>query len=519
MSVSQRFKPSHWWTALVLLALIAGQANAETSPLIDAARQNNERVVSILLSDGADANSEQADGATALHWAVYHSNSEMVSALIEAGANVDAVNRLNASPLYLAAKEGRADLIKLLLDAGANPDSALELGETPVMTASRAGSVDGVQLLIEAGANVNAREQSREQSALMWAAAQGHSEVIKLLISAGAELNARSKIRPRLMFADATNGGAFDQGVMENLGGFTALLFAARHGHVEVASELLNAGANIESLAGNGTSPLVVATHSGHSSLAQMLLAQGADPNSMEAGYSALHAAILRGDRDTVAALLAHGADPNSRLEKANPVQRASEDWALKSSLIGATPYWIAASFREAEIMRLLQGGGADPLLTSQEQFARQRERAARENPQPPEVIGGFESTLQAAIKGDSTRQRFYVTPNPDPAGEERLALDSARVAIAHGVDVNHTDFNGTMAIHDAAARLLPNVIRVLAENGADLNALDSRGRSPLDLATAAESRPNFFGFDTSVPGQTATEVLMGFGAVRSNQL
>jgi len=504
--------------AFMVLFTTAINSFAET-PLIDAARNQDFARITQLLADGADPNGSQADGATALHWAAHRVDHDMARLLLEAGADVNAVNRLNASALYLAAKAGDAELISLLLEAGANPNVALDMGETPIMTAARSGTAEGVRALLASGAEVNLRETSRNQTALMWAAAQGHVEVVQELISAGADLDARSKLRPMLMFADGTNGGAFDQGVTENLGGFTPLLFAARSGNVEVANMLVNAGADIDGPAGNGTSPLIIATHSGHSALAQMLLVQGADPNAFGAGYSALHAAILRSDRDTVAALLANGADPNVRLEKANPVQRASEDWVLKTPLIGATPYWIAASFREADIMQILAGGGADPLLTSQERFRPLRDRASRENPPPPEVIGGFESTLQAAIRGDSTRQRFYVTPNPDPAAEERRALASVRVAIEHGVNIDHTDFTGSMAIHDASARLLPNVIRELAEHGADVNALNARGMTPLDLAVASEARPNFFGFDLSIPGQTASEVLREFGAKTSDQL
>ena len=78
---------------------------------------------------------------------------------------------------------------------------------------------------------------------------------LETLIAAGANLDVRSKVRPRLMFADATNGGAFDQGVMENLGGYTPLLFAASAGHIEIANILINAGADIDGQAGNGASP------------------------------------------------------------------------------------------------------------------------------------------------------------------------------------------------------------------------------------------------------------------------
>ena len=172
---------------------------------------------------------------------------------------------------------------------------------------------------------------------------------------------------------------------------------------------LIEAGTEIDGAAGNGASPLVVATHSGHYVLARRLLDQGANPDSMGAGYNALHAAVLRGDVGMVEALLEHGADPDTRLEKPTPVQRASEDWALRTPLVSATPYWLAASFREAEIMRVLERAGANPLVTTLERFRPLRDRESRLNPPPPEIVGGFASSLQAAVRGASDRNRYYV--------------------------------------------------------------------------------------------------------------
>ncbi len=489
------------------------------SDLIDAARNQDLGMVRTLLGEGVDPDARQPDGATALHWAVHRSNLGIVNALIEAGADVNAVNRLGASALYIAAKSGQGELIGRLLEAGANPNLPLQMNETPIMTASRSGTVAGVNSLIAAGAEVNVREDSRHQTALMWAAAQGHVEVGRALIEAGADLEARSKVRPMLMFADATNGGAFDQGVTENLGGYSPLLFAAREGHLEMARLLLNSGADVDGVAGNGSSPLVVAAHSGHTELAIELLERGANANSMGAGYTALHAAILRGDLAVVEALLDNGADPNQRLLKANPVQRASEDWVLKSPLIGATPYWIAASFREPEIMTALADSGADPMLTSEAQHRRLRSREERDNPPAPEVVGGFESAVQAAVRGDSTRQRYYVQANPDPEREERLAVESVKVAADHGINLDHTDFSGATALHDAAIRNLAGVVRELAGRGADINVLDASGRTPLDLAIAAENRgPGILVLETPErQGPSAREVLEELGALRSN--
>ena len=112
-----------------------------------------------------------------------------------------------------------------------------------------------MRLLVEAGANVNARETAREQTALMWAVTQGQHQVVRVLIEAGADVEARSKVRPRLMYDVGPNAAVFDQGVIVPLGGFTPLLFAARHGDVESARLLLAGGADVDSPAGEWREP------------------------------------------------------------------------------------------------------------------------------------------------------------------------------------------------------------------------------------------------------------------------
>ena len=503
----------------IALIFYSAAAFAEVQPLIESARYEDVAAVRLLLAAGADPNSHQVDGATALHWAAYREDIDMLNALIEAGADVNAVNRLGASPLYLAANSGNAQLIKVLTEAGASPDLTLQEGETALMTAARAGTAEGVEALIAAGADVNTQERSRGQTALMWAAAQGHVDVVSALLSAGAGLELRSNVRPRLMYSESSNGAAFDMGSEELLGGYSPLLFAAARGHVAVGKLLVDAGADVNGPAANGASPLVVAIHSGHTQFARLLLSSHADPDAIDAGYSPLHAAVLRGDIEIVQALLARGANPDMRLERATPVQRASEDWALKGPLVSASPYWLAAYYREAQIMRVLQQAGANiHLLTAELYREKGRTRADRLNPPEPKIVGGFATALQAAVRGDSTRSRFYTQESADPLGEERLALEAVIVAAEHGINLNHADFTGSTALHYAAERNLPTVVRELVVRGADINVLNGKGQTALDLALAMESSTDFFNFDARPkPGPKTSEVLLEFGARESD--
>ncbi len=88
------------------------------------------------------------------------------------------------------------------------------------------------------------------------------------------------------------------------------MLFAAQQGDRASAELLLSAGADVNDADASGASVLVVAAHSGHGALAQLLLDRGADPNAAGAGYTPLHAAVLRGDAALVRALLSEGGGP-----------------------------------------------------------------------------------------------------------------------------------------------------------------------------------------------------------------
>ena len=439
--------------SIVIVLTVASLGNVSIDQrLVQAAKAQDHSAVRALVTEGADVNATQADGTTALHWAAYWENHETADLLIRLGAGVNAENELGATPLWVSSIHGSAAMIERLLNAGANVNVALPGGETPLMTAARTGVVDAVRLLLIHGADVNATERSQGQTALMWAVVQQHPDVVRLLIEHGADVRARSDIR-RVVVNTGLAGGdaAFDPRsvVLEERGGYTPLLFAARNGDVESAALLLDAGADVNDTAPTGTSVLVVAAHSGHGAAAMFLLEQGADPNAADAGYTVLQAAILRDDQQLVKALLAHGADPNTRLLTATPVRRLGRDWAMNGNWIGATPFWMAAMFADAGMMRDLAAGGADPTL----------------------AIEDGTTPLMALLSGRGRARG----PSPAQLGNSSSSiLEAARIAVDVGVDLNAVDEAGHTALHYATSRKMDSVVELLVSRGATLDVKDN---------------------------------------------
>src|SRR5579883_805272 len=191
---------SRWERAfaiVIVLALPAVVSAASQSGIADAAMRGDTTAVRLLIQQHSDVNLPQADGATALHWAVYRDDLTTVQLLLRAVANPKAVNREGASVLSLACINGNAAIIEALLKAGADANEHLANGETPIMLASRTGSVEAMKVLIDHGADVNAKEKLRGTTALMWAAAQSHPAAVKFLIEHGADFSARSNPVPK----------------------------------------------------------------------------------------------------------------------------------------------------------------------------------------------------------------------------------------------------------------------------------------------------------------------------------
>jgi ankyrin repeat protein len=563
--------------ALALAAVLWGAAS---SPVADAAMRGDRASVRALLAQKADVNAPQADGARALHWAVYKNDLELADLLISAGADVGAANRNGVTALALASLGGNAAMIERLVRAGADPNERNPNGETPLMLTSRNGSVEAMRVLLDRKADVNAKEKVRGTTALMWAVEQAHPSAVKLLVERGADVKAATNfdtkgnrayvantVSQRSQSAQGTGGlgqqgGGRGRGFLGGGGGagtpggggragrggagaagqpagapqaaagdipvdlaaiaaaagvdvaeltaatggnldivqvfdqvaavasfgrtndkdggaLTPLIFAARQNCMECARTLIEAGADVNQTSHYGWTPLLVATQNRHYKLGAYLLEKGANPSIQnKGGWSPLYLAtdnrnIEGGDYPThqpdmdhlefIKLLLAKGASVNVRVcAETTPTECKGGDntetrtnftmqWLFEP---GATPFLRAAQSSDTELMKLLLAHGADPKIPT-----------------------SFGDTALSAAAG------IGWTEGVTFEWSREQNLEAVKMLLDLGLDVNGTNREKRGALHGAAHKGRNEIVQLLVDRGADLEAHDIGSRDTVNGA------------------------------------
>ncbi len=466
-----------------------------------------------LLQKKADVNAPQGDGATAIQWAAYQDDLELADLLIAARADVRAANREGATPLSLAALNGSAAMIGRLLRAGADANEKGPHGETPLMFASRNGNVAAIRVLLDHQADVNAKEALRGTTALMWAAEQGHAAAAQMLIEHGADLGAATNpdsrggtaylappIQARLRSEQgagglrsrrAANGDfvanadaaaaavAFGRQQNNDGGGLTALVFAAREGDLETVKVLVAAGADVNQVTRYGWSPLLTATQNRNYRIGKYLLEHGADPNrANRGGWTPLYLAtdnrnIEGGDYpvrapdmdhlEFIQLLLEKGADVNARVCGAKSTATECRGDSTETRTIftmqwvyedGATPFWRAAQSGDVTLMKLLLAHGADPKIPT------------AHNVTPLAAAAGI-----GWVEGITFEW------------SEAENLEAVKLCLDAGIDPNAADDEGRTALHGAAHKGRNEVVKLLVQRGARLDARDLGSRDTVNGA------------------------------------
>ena len=533
-----------------------------------AAERGHAEVADLLISASADREAKTRIGSyTPLHLGSRGGHGPVVSRLLAAGSDPGAVTtNSGVTPLHLAAAAvGGADAVAALLDHGADVNAReWSAGQTPLMFGTGSNRAAAVRALLKGGADPGIstkvvdvlsslaldREASRRfretiseleevdadgelSPSQVQAAIQAQREFLQSGYDVG-EVDAHSlaRLRPDYPGGPDVVRPPYREVLVGKTGGMTALLHAAREGHIEAAVALLEWDADVNQVsAGDHTSPLLMAALNGQFDLALIFLEHGADPGLTAStdGVSPLIAVLQTQwaprsnypqpraqDQqqaeylDVLKALLEAGADPNVRLN----THLWYWEYGLTKmgiDLTGATPFWRAAFAQDLPAMKLLAAHGADPNIPTRwpevgmrerrQQDGRQQEDSAL--PYIPEGAPSASPIHAAAGGGYLGLGAFSVRNAPDQF------LPAVKYLVEeHGADVNLSDSWAYRPLHYAASRGDNVLIEYLVSQGADVTAITRLGQSTADMARGGRA-----GFFTRVPYPETVELLTGLGS------
>ena len=327
---------------------------------------------------------------------------------------------------------------QVLIDAGADIETKDDEERSPLHTTSCFGKLGTVKMLVRAGAGVRVADNTGA-TCLIQAAYYGHTETVRYLAGLpDVEVN------------------------HEHNNGLAALHFAVQEGHADVVEVLIDAGADIDAKSSEGCTPLHYACKNGKLAIVKVLVKAGADVcMTYSTGTTCLKVASGNGHTETVRYLVGlpevdvNAANNRSWTSLHSAVKRnnkshpevvqvlidAGADMEAKNEK-GRSPLLVASAFGKLDAVKLLVEAGAKVCATDSQ---------------------GDTCLILAANFGHTDIVRYL-------AGLKE-------------VDVNYHGRNNDTALHSAVDDGHRDVVEVLVDAGADIEAQDSTGDTPLHVA------------------------------------
>ncbi len=422
----------------------------------------------MLTARAEEKSSIQKEGAAkSLVQAAEEGNLELVKKLIAQGADVNAsAGDKPWAPLIAAACAGHTQVVKLLLENGSKVNAGDPYGYTPLHYAIWCDDEEAVRMLVAAGADINRRtSEQNEYNAFFEAVWNGHKGIIKTFIDAGANVN----------YKDAYGYTPLHYAVVGN-NTEVAMLFvgtgvsipdfhrAAFEGNLAKVTDFVESGMDVDTKDKVGWTPTYWALSTGHKEVFKYLLSQGAETTAKTSrGRTLLHQASQAGFLEMVKLLIAEGADVNVTANN------------------GQHPLGDAAVNGHEDIVKLLIASGAKVNLTA---------------------AGKGTALHAAAFRGHSTILDFLIANGADvnvnarngtplhfaaDAGirvEDKRCAEMVEKLLAQGADVHAKESRwGRTPLHGAAYKGRYKTAGLLIAAGANVNATDNEGKTPLSLA------------------------------------
>uniref|UniRef100_A0A158PNG3 ANK_REP_REGION domain-containing protein n=1 Tax=Anisakis simplex TaxID=6269 RepID=A0A158PNG3_ANISI len=239
----------------------------EATALHMAATGGHEKIVKILLENGANAEDENAHGMTALHLGAKNGFISILD-VFEKSLWKRCSRKTGLNALHIAAYYGNTEFVlEMLKHIPANSRSeppiynhhvmkefATEYGLTPLHLAAQSGHDSLVRMLLNQGVQVDATSTTMSIIPLHLAAQQGHIAVVGILLSRSTQQQHAKDWRGR-----------------------TPLHLAAMNGHYEMVSLLIAQGSNINVMDQNGWTGMHYATRAGHINVVKLFVESSAD--------------------------------------------------------------------------------------------------------------------------------------------------------------------------------------------------------------------------------------------------